>query len=383
MHCLVPASRLLDALIAVDLEVSEIVRRLLTARPADSRGAERAWPPLNELTVRRLLGMSLRQRGAEVDSLPMSGFSAAVGIVADELSRYLVEAGELPEDGFLFSEAQLDALHEATAAWMGAAFSQAVDSALRAKRSPLGFYRKGPITSSGEVHKRLTNPAYALAGSDMDELLVQQLEGGHVLRAWRCALPSAKPGHRVYDVIAVLTDPAGQASAYAEARVVLLPKSSATEAVATFLGEYEHRGEQLGNALSKLVASGRVDTEQLFDGAGLFFLESIEVRDELRGEGLGRLMLQALMPVAVSNLPVPVTKMALRSNPLQFRCAPTGMPAAYGMEVAEAAAALARYLDEIRPQDNLPCAEGSSLLYLDTLPPIKSDWSVPAHLMEG
>lgn len=375
----VTASDIRSALSYTPLTARALVRKLMTARPVDARGRPTQWPMLKRLTVGDLTRMGLVCHAGPEPDVPLAGLDAACFAVADAVAPVLHAEGHLVP-GVLGSREFAVALHAVTTELLASVASRSLSSFVWQTRDDEGFYARLPSYDPAELDGLV---AFQCEGQNTSARVVDaQPFEGMKLTVWRNSLsrPSASTREELFDIFALLQEPSGQPAAVLTGGAVFLPRTMTADSAAVVLDDYGLAGLTLGASLFTLIENGELSPAEVFDGKGLFHLQHIEVRHDLRGIGLGQRFLARVLPDAVHGLPSPVNKLAFQLAPAQVVFPVLdNLPPEFVLEARQAVESLYAYVERLQPQSMLPVRNGR-LIYLDGNPRRPLPGATPAKV---
>jgi GNAT superfamily N-acetyltransferase len=357
---IISADQLLTALSCTAIGPKELILELLQSPPVAAAKGRPRWPPASAMTVRQLFETRIKP---EESPVPHAAGFWVEALMADAAIPILNQQDLLPEDGMSVELEQFAENTKAAARLFEPHMDKTVREMVLNPVDELGFINGYGLDAREVIEAQL------LEWYNNQAKLVETvaLSNGHTLKVWRAGMSVETPGEKVYDITAMVFDEKDLLSAHLDARLVFLPNGCSGGEAVYRLDAYDAEGLALGYGLKELVERRLAYEEEVFDGGGLFHLETMEVRHDCRGTGIGRELLRLVLPAAVRGVRRKVTKMALALTPLQFDYPlAEGTPVEMVVEGLDAAESLLGYFLGNRPQQYLPHAKNSSLLFLPT-----------------
>jgi GNAT superfamily N-acetyltransferase len=314
-----------------------IVLWLLTKVPV-VEGRRAAWPPLNSIAVAQLMAMPLANDGSQV-GFGYEGWAHAVVYLYNELESIYAKYGPAAESYSSHLGGDERALKRLTSE-IGRAVSSplariicrdfltetlkpcltmSVESMLTREVDGSGFYSSfyaGPpekVESDWAGEYRLTDP------TSIKRVVFREPFGEFQLSIFRMRRWFESNGPRLYEFEAVLHDSNDDLIAKLGLALFIGEGQTSPEELAWCLDEHDHDDlREAGLGLAQAAYAGRIDGDLL---DRVMVLREWEVREDHRGQGLGKKLLYEAIRRSIRGLATPAL-LACRLCPLKLEIHP-------------------------------------------------------------
>lgn len=334
-----------------------LVQAVLRCTPVDRHGKHQQWPCGAHLTVGQLME---RDVWAPQWERQVQGLLVMATLVAEDVVRACLFSTNRMDREVLINAEQRDEILEAVCTYLAGYEDETVQGVLHHQPSADGFFSSFVDSNPDKLEALLPN------GGDKVRRILDEPFMDARLVVWRITrCQEAGVGERIHDTIALMLDERGRQAAYAQLRLAALPPVMTTSDWVAILDAYDALGLELGMALQQ-AATGRQLRGIASPETGLTVLQlqEIEVRADIRGQGLGMEMLKRVMPLAVRRLKHQPQVFALAAKPMQYDYPVGGMPPDMLLDALDAAENLAKYFQDQAPQETIASLTGSDILFL-------------------
>lgn len=371
---LVSETELLHAIALTSFDIRRAVKSVLATVPVDSQGRYKKRVSLSKLTVGQLFeGYSRLAHEPVAAGRPRfhDCWFWVVNEMALQVIPVLVHVGRIPL-GYPIDVAQLHELYTAAHTHLKPYLNAPVLSFLKNEPQANGFIHGLAAEDLATLEKLVTRHAASCGGTKKNILGTAMTHAGqdYEVKAWRLALPvHADAGEKLYDVQVLCVDASGRAAVSLDLRLVYLSEDAYTNDVVGVLDAYDEAGLELGVALARRFGDDPEGALDFFDGGGFVQLQYLQVRQDLRGQGLGMAVLRRVMAVLTKGLRKrPLSHMVVAVEPMQFDFPLMGLPAELLLDGLDAVERVTSYFERTRPQDAHSDLFGVQLTFVATDP---------------
>ena len=367
---LVTEAELLRAIALTSFDVHQAIHSVLATVPVDRLGRHKKRAPLSKLTVGQLFeGFSRLAHEPVTAGRPRfrDSWFWVVSEMALQVIPVLEHVGRIPV-GYPINLAQLHELYCAAHTHLKPHLNAPLLSFLKNEPEADGFIH-GLVTTNLVAFEDLVARHAAHWGCNKRSILASTLTHagrGYAVNAWRLSLPvCADAGEKLYDVQVLCVDASGRAAVNLDLRMVFLGEDAYVHDAMYTLDAYDEAGLELGVALARRFDNDPEGALDFFDGNGFVQLQDMQVRDDLRGQGLGMAVLRQVMASLTKGFRKRrLSHMVTAIEPLQFDFPLAGLPAELMLEGLDAVEQVVSYFERARPQDAHPDLRGVELTYL-------------------
>jgi len=371
---LVSETELLSVLSLTSFDIRRAVKSVLATVPVDRLGRHKKRAPLSKLTVGQLFeGFSRLAHEPVAAGRPRfrDCWFWVVSEMALQAIPVLVHIGRIPA-GHPINVAQLHELYNAAHTHLKPHLNASVLSFLKNEPEADGFIH-GLVATNLVAFEDLVARHAAHWGCNKRCILGSALTHAgqaYEVKAWRLALPvCADAGEKLYDVHVLCVDASGRAAVNLDLRMVFLGEDAYVHDAMYTLDAYDDAGLELGVALARRFGNDPEGALDFFDGNGFVQLQEMQVRDDLRGHGLGMAVLRQVMASLTKGFRSRrLSHMVTAIEPRQFDFPLTGLPAELMLEGLDAVEQVVSYFERARPQDAHPDLRGVELTFVATDP---------------
>lgn len=367
---LVSETELLRVIALTSFDIRRAVKSVLATVPVDRLGRHKKRAPLSKLTVGQLFeGFSRLPHEPVAAGRPRfhDSWFWVVNEMALQVIPVLVHIGRIPA-GHPIDVAQLHEFYNAAHTHLKPYLNAPVLSFLKNEPEADGFIH-GLVATNLVAFEDLVARHAAHWGCNKRCILGSTLTHAgqaYEVKAWRLALPvCADADEKLYDVQALCVDASGRAAVNLDLRMVFLGEDAYFHDAMYTLDAYDEAGLELGVALARRFDNDPEGALDFFDGNGFVQLQEMQVRNDLRGQGLGMAVLRQVMATLTKGFRSRrLSHMVTAVEPLQFDFPLTGMPAELMLEGLDAVERVVSYFERARPQDAHPDLRGVELTFV-------------------
>lgn len=360
---LLRAPELMSRFDAAGVTLKSLVNAVLECSPVDVDGNAVPWPATSQMRVRHLVKQLVRSPQWP-DQPPVPGLNVMSTVVAEKAAHIAMFLRGDEGATMLMTSAQVEEIFKAAAEFVKPRLDELVAPLLKHSPAADGFFSSYVGAGVEGIEVNLGNACLADDKRPVRRIADEPFEGRRLV-AWRYAHPRlADAGERVTDSHAVLFDASEKQAGYVRLRHVWLCPQTASCDLVYILDAYDAEGLELGFALKEAVRQGSLDELDIHAGLPLLQVLEAEVRQDLRGQGLGMRLLRRALNLSVKGLRPQPALLTMAIKPMQYDFPLKGLPADTLLDALDATATLHQYVERNRPQDAVRSLLGTDILYL-------------------